>query len=468
MTILFTWFRNIQKLQVYVIALSLLMLSSCKKFLAIDPPTSSLENKEVFKQESTATASILNIYAGISQSLAYDLSAYPGLYADELIDFSNNPDNASFETNSLQATNFNIKSIWSISYNLIYAANSAIEGLSVSKFLHDTLKTKLISEVKVARAYLYFNLVNLYGPVPLITSTEVAVNKRAPRSEIADVYTLIVNDLEEAQTVLNDQYLDADNHPGFERVRPNNIVATALLARIYLYVNEWEKSADQATSIISNSNYALQENLSEVFLKNNTEAIWQVMPVQNVFNTVEGSKFIPTTAVQYVSLSTHLLNAFENNDLRKLNWTGSALIGSNTIYYPYKYKSQSKNTGDPYTEYSTIIRLAEMYLIRAEARANLGLLDNALSDLNTIRQRAGLSSLSLSTKEEILKAVMKERQVELFTEYGQRWFDLKRTGTANTILAPIKGTNWQTNDLLFPIPQSEILNNPVLTQNPGF
>jgi hypothetical protein len=162
------------------------------------------------------------------------------------------------------------------------------------------------------------------------------------------------------------------------------------------------------------------------------------------------------------------MGSIEPGDERKTNWINSLVIGSTTYYYPFKYKIKSVAAGAPKTEYSVVLRLAEQYLIRAEARANLNNLTGAQSDLNKIRNRAGLPNTIANDVAAILAAVQKERQIELLAEWGHRWFDLKRTGRIDNVLGAIKGSNWQPTDALYPIPQGELLSNSSLTQNPGY
>ena len=115
-----------------------------------------------------------------------------------------------------------------------------------------------------------------------------------------------------------------------------------------------------------------------------------------------------------------------------------------------------------------MLRLAEQYLIRAEARARQGNIPGAQQDLNSIRNRAGLPNTTTSGPTEILEAIMEERQRELFTEGGHRWLDLKRTGRTTEVLAPLKPL-WDPTDVLWPIPEDEIFNNSnLLPQNPGY
>jgi hypothetical protein len=156
----------------------------------------------------------------------------------------------------------------------------------------------------------------------------------------------------------------------------------------------------------------------------------------------------------------------EDGDLRRTKWVGEVSDGTQTWYFPFKYKQQF-NTGTS-LEYSKVFRLAEQYLIRAEARAMTGNISGAQQDLNSVRNRAGLESTTASTSEQLRDAIISERRFELFTEFGHRWFDLRRTGTAEVVLAPIK-PGWRNTDLLLPIPESELLANPNLNpQNPGY
>jgi hypothetical protein len=236
-----------------------------------------------------------------------------------------------------------------------------------------------------------------------------------------------------------------------------------------LYSGDWANAEIQATEIINNiSQYSLLSNLDSVFLKNSAEAIWQLSPVVEYTN--EGSLFKFFAPPQFVALRNELYDTFEPGDLRRTNWTGSYTSSSKltTWYFPLKYKeSHINSTG---AEYSMVLRLAEQYLIRAEARAQQGKLtglNSAEYDINTIRVRAGLGNTTASAKEQLLAAIELERRVELFTEWGHRFFDLKRSGRLNAVLDPVK-LNWDSTDALLPIPQAEILVNPKLTQNTGY
>ncbi|HTF30713.1 MAG TPA: RagB/SusD family nutrient uptake outer membrane protein, partial [Flavitalea sp.] len=138
-------------------------------------------------------------------------------------------------------------------------------------------------------------------------------------------------------------------------------------------------------------------------------------------------------------------------------------------YYPYKYKSATLD--DPITEYATVFRLGEQYLIRAEARAQQGDILGATDDLNTIRARAGLGNTAATIQSDLLAAILHERRVELFTEWGHRWFDLKRTASVDAVMnlvTPQKGGTWSSNWAWYPIPDGELRANKNLVQNVGY
>jgi hypothetical protein len=168
-------------------------------------------------------------------------------------------------------------------------------------------------------------------------------------------------------------------------------------------------------------------------------------------------------------LSDSLVYNFDLGDLRALHWIDSISVSGITYYYPWKYKLNY--TGAPPVEYPMVLRLAEQYLIRSEARAQQGNLNGAAADLNAIRTRAGLPNTAAVTQQDFLNAIYRERRFELFTEYGHRWLDLIRTGNVNAVMGvvtPEKGGIWVPTDSLYPLPLTEIKADPNLTQNPGY
>lgn len=462
----FTTYQQLNKKNISVIVLIVLLLSffSCKKFVNVDPPKNSLTTETVFNDDLTATAAVSSIYTSLSSGSGglSSITYLGGILADEATLFSSNANTQQFFANNILPSNTLVSGFWgSGGYSYIYRTNAILEGLENSTNITASLKTQLQGEAKFLRAFLHLYLTGLYGDIPYITTTDYRINTKISRLSQAEVFEKIIADLKDAKDKLS---IDFSTSNG-ERVKPNKWSATALLARAYLYNKNWAEAEAEATSLINNTSLFALTSLDSVFLKNSREAIWQFLPLGSNINTLEGNIFILTSTPTNSALRSEFLNAFESGDNRKAKWVGSITTGGNTYYYPYKYKI--KTGSSPLKEYCMVLRLGEQWLIRAEARAQQNNISGAQNDLNVIRSRAGLNNTAANDKASLLLAIENERRVELFSEWGHRWVDLRRTGRIDAMLGSIK-TGWQTTDALLPIPQSEILVNPNMTQNPGY
>lgn len=469
----------------------------CKKFVDVSPPATSITGSSVYNSNATASAVLTGIYTMMSTpniAIAGDISSltmYAGLSADEFAIASKLLTNlrlVAYYHNSLSAAQGYGSEYWNILYPYIFACNAAIEGLNSSVGLTPSVKQHLIGEAKFLRAYYYFYLVNLYGDLPLVLSSDYTANASMGRSPSSKVYAQIIDDLHDAGNLLSPVYVDASTiNPSFDRVRPTSWAAIGMLARSYLYSGNWQ-GADSASSVLIGNDLFGLSALDTVFLRSsvdgvtvvNKEAIWQLQPVSSSpANTFDGLYFNmpatgPGTGANFgVYLGDSLVNSFENGDNRKTHWVGNVTISSTgtTYYYPSKYKVNSTSAGLQVTEHLMLLRLGEQYLIRAEARAQEGNLLGAQEDLNAIRTRAGLPPTNASTQTELLAAIRHERQVELFAELGHRWFDLKRTGAIDGVMqtaTSAKGGTWNNLAQLYPILNSDIQLDPNLKQNPGY
>lgn len=458
--------RHITKL---FIASFLFFQFSCKKFLELPPPQDMIQTKEIFKNDQTAISSVMGLYSSMLTSPLYPancgMSIFPGLSADELYNVAPNPEITGFLNNALMPNNGNINSfLWSFIYKTIYHSNSIIESIDNSTLLSIAVKNQLKGEALVVRALHYFYLVNMYGNVPLIITSNYELNQNMIRTDVNQVYQQMVNDLQQAKSLLSVNYATSG------KVRPNKWTATSLLARVYLYLKDWRNAELQSSEVINSGTYNLVINLDNVFLSTSAESIWSLR--QETINTSEGQTFIPIfsfLAPNY-GITTTLLNSFEAGDQRKNKWINSNTVNGQTNYYPYKYKKgyDFSSPAPPITEFYVVFRLAEQYLIRAEARIQQNDVLGAQTDLNTIRNRASLNNTVAIDKSSILAAIEQERKIELFAEWGHRWFDLKRLNRADAVLSVIKAPNWQPTDALYPIPAEQILSNRLLTQNPGY
>lgn len=460
--------------------LLLLLFSGCRKLTEVAAPDDKIQAAEIYKHNNTATKALKTIYALMADGNAstWFTALLTGLGGDELRIVSNS-DLQEFYSNRINPSNVYSGSLWTAAYSYIYMANAVYEGCGNSTSLDPAIKKQLMAEALFIRAYWYFSLTNFYGDIPLPTTTNYKLNASLPRIKKDSVYIQVVADLIAARKDLEENYVGPDSKPGSdERVRPNKATATALLARLYLYMGRYSDAEQQASSLINaRSSYGLVP-LEDVFKKNSKEAIWQLMastPNLYSINTHEGAEFIvqyPPTMTGQSVLRNEFVQAFESGDLRKSSWTGvysdTTVTPAVAYYYPHKYKIKS---GLDLQEYTMVFRLAEQHLIRAEARAHLNRLSDAVADINIIRKRAGLSSYTLGSQANVMKAIMKERQMELFAEAGHRWFDLKRTGNINVVMnavCPLKSTTWKPAMQLWPIPSNDLSLNPKLKQNEGY
>lgn len=461
--------------------------SSCKKFLNVDAPNNQVTEISVYNNDNFAASVITGIYKNISNNAPnYDMGInaiflYTGLSGDELVPFNPTEEPYSrYYLNMLSGQKNDPQGTlaWASIYNNIFTINSLLEGVANSSGLTPGVKQQLLGEARFMRAFCYFYLINLYGAAPLITSTDYKQNGQLPRAAVDLVYTQIIEDLHEAQNLLNINYLDGSLlKPTSERLRPTRMAATALLSRVYLYAGNWIGADSAATALIENKSLFNLTDLDGVFLNNSEEAIWQLQNIWDSKGTVIAETFIPTVSGNQIStpvyLSSQLMNSFETGDQRRIKWINSVTAADGTVYpYAFKYKVHSDGSAAvPQTERLTVLRLAEQYLVRANARLKLGNLTGARDDLNQIRNRAGLLNVVADDEPALLKAIIHERQHELFTEWGDRWFELKRTRQIDevmTIVCPQKGNTWNTNWQLYPLPYEDLIADKKLTQNEGY
>jgi len=450
-----------------LLILPIIIYSSCSKFIQVDDPIGQIVTSTAFQDEQTATSAIMGIYSNLlvrSASIGSGgVTLYTGLTADELYYTGTDQGYIGFYNNTIHPNSGIISNdIWRFAYQYIYQTNACIAGLE-SSLLDLSVKNQLLGEVYTIRAFCYWYLVNLFGDVPLILDIEYQANSKAGRISSDVIYQQIVLDLETAYDLLDKEY------HGYDRDRVNKWTAAAFLARVHLYLGNWQVAREYATEVIMQPQYRLEEDLNSVFRIESQEVIWRLVErTPNLRFTVESGKFIPSTlpnARPVLAIDHDLLDDFDPTDERLTNWTTSRTIFGVNYTYPFKFKYRTSALGQ--TEALTPFRLAELYLIRAEAQTNLGEYPEALEYLNMVRVRAGLNKLFSDDKPEILDFIIRERRIEFFAEWGHRWFDLKRTGKINEVLSKSK-SNWTHTAALWPIPVSEIQRNPNLTQNPGY
>lgn len=458
------------------------MLASCETFVEVEAPKDRLISETLFQNDGTAISAMTGLYANMmrnDQVLSYIIPYQTGLYGDELDYKQNNPLLQGVYKNAMTARDAVTNTFWTNSYNFIYQANSILEGLQNSNSLSEPVKKQLSGEALFLRAFWHFYLLNFYGDIPIVTTTDYTINARLPRSAKASVFEQIEKDLLQSKILLSAKYVAANSvSEASNRVRPNTYASATLLARVYLHQKKYKNAVEEATYIIESGLYSI-ENIDRVFKRNSKEAILQLetssMAVPNSYEafyftltTLPG----PTSNLRSATISPLLYNLFTSNDQRKGRWFSKYTTQNVDYLFPSKYKSTTTSVLD---EFTTVFRLGEVYLIRAESYAELNKTELAILDADRIRLRAGIDLLKDTSpgmsKEELLTAIALERRKELFCEWGIRLMDILRSDKAHEIMTATalqKGETWQHTMALWPIPINDIINNNKIIQNAGY
>ncbi|HAF36501.1 MULTISPECIES: RagB/SusD family nutrient uptake outer membrane protein [Sphingobacterium] len=455
---------QIKRLMMGVILGMACYLSACKDFLGVELPKNELVTETVFSDSINASQAVLGIYIAMVNETGLSfgggaLTVYPGLSADEIRLSAEGGEANEFEINSISPFNSINYALWSRAYEYIYKANACIEGISNSTGIGNSAKNNLIAEVKFLRAFIYFNLINIFGDVPLVLGVDYTINRIMGATVKENVYKQIEEDLLFSQQVLRNL--------SFKFERANYFAVAALLARVYLFQKKYSLAKNEADKVINSGKFSLEKDLEKVFLLDSKEIIWALLPVLSDRETAEGYFFVPSSdavAPTYL-IRQELYNSFEDGDLRKVLWVGEQKIGGNEVQYPQKYRN--RRPGGSAKEIYSVLRLAELYLIRAEANLFIGDLKSASDDLNMVRTRSGLTKNTVLDESKIFDTLVQERRKELFCEWGNRWLDLKRWDMTVEVIGDIKG-GWEEKNKVYPIPQKELSANPFLEQNTGY
>lgn len=452
------------KKTLYLFCLSLTLIA-CEKFTDIDSPKTVIPSQEVFNDYPTAQAALSHIYSKLFNDVLVTgntsgIGVLMGAYSDELTYYNTSSPAVSFYNNQVTPTDFTLTSLWDKSYNLIYSTNAAITGVTNSDKLNIDQKKALLGEAYFLRAFMHYYLLGLFEQVPYITSTDFKINSKITKLPSSLYLNKLEDDLLIAYNYLKEVPLSAS------KTKPSYIACQSLLAKVNLLKGNWPEVIKLCNDIINSPNLKIENNLDVVFLKESQETIWQLSNPTNGGNTLEGQSHIfVSTPPPLFSLNDQLFQSFELNDLRKTKWIGTLSKNSTTYAYSYKYK-QNKTTASS-LEHSVQFRLAEIYLIRAEAYIQSHQIDLGMQDINIIRNRANLLPLQTNDPLEAMNYLEREKRHELFCEQGHRFFDLKRWNKLNQVLNN-KGT-WHDHFRNLPIPEKELLLNPNLNpQNNGY
>lgn len=465
--------------------LLVLSLSSCSDLLE-EVPQDTLVSSIFFRTQSDALAGMNAVYGRLNKSL-YNRIFF--LYTDEFTDDGaagigvNNANIRAIDNFTHTPVNDRIDLAWQEHYDGINRANEVIT--KVPLIAMDTqLRDRIVGEARFIRALLYFNLVRLFGSVPLVlTPTTSAEGIDVEQASVEAVYAQILKDLTDAEAVLPLTYTGSDVG------RASKGAAKGLLAKVYLTRQQWSLAAQKCQEIIDSKTYELWDDYAKVFqvgTENQKEVLFSVQFASGVSNgnsmmilSMPRNKVPGLTGNEADVPTDDLVAAYEAGDRRKeVTIRNSLVVGSQTYaftncFFKYYDPASFANSADSGVNYP-ILRYSDILLMYAEAlNEQSGPTPEAYALVNQVRQRARngktglLPDLTGLTKETLRAAILKERRVEMAFE-GQRWFDLIRTGTMVATMKAHGKTNVQPFHVLLPIPQREIDTNKKLKQNSGY
>lgn len=517
------------KYKILIIALfaTVMLAASCKKSFLDVAAQGQIDEAAVLKDPAAAQNLVTGVYNSLYQG-GFGPTTLGFLYFVTVEEASDDADPGSIPGDNAggekidgftaDANVFYFDNLWRGYYVGINQANKALDILNKASFDAAIVK-RLKGEVSYLRGMYYFNLVRLFGGVPKIVTIpgvkDFQSDSLLTRVSKEEIYTLIISDLQFA----------VDNLPvkgdGNTQVgRANKAAAEGMLAKVYMYQQNWQKVYDLTADVVSSGLYSLVKNKADTLTdfniifrerasgnvggNNNTESVFEVQTGVNVGENAvsplysngqgpRGKGGWDDLGFGWNTPSLDLANAYEAGDTRKTGtiifvqptvnaggagntgttlWDGFRIPSQDSVANQrYNYKGYSSVTGEtPQTSGSKdtkpknirVMRYAEILLMNAEAAVKLS--KDALTPLNMIRNRAGLSSLSVAT----VNDVWKERRAELAMEQD-RFFDLVRQGRAGQVLRALGKPFVDGKHEVFPIPQAEIdLSNKKLVQNKGY
>lgn len=435
------------------------LFTSCKKFLDVQPEQ-QVDASQAITNASSAETALNGLYNLLGSDGYYgsNFQALSYLSGGDIQWTGSQSAPQQIAARQLSADNGNVASSWAAIYRTILSANyiiDALPGLSDPLFAQ-AKKDQFLGEAYFVRALSYFDLARGWGGVQLIlTPTRLPGDHSGiKRSSLADTYAQVLSDLNKAETLLT---------ATTNRNRATRKTVWALKARYFLYQQQWDSAASNASRIIDDAaNYKLLAPYSAFFAGNAVATAESVFEIAYSVSFKNGhyNWWLPPAlgGRREWAPNTQLVSLL--NDAA-VGGGRSALIAQTAppgnLWYGKLYYRTPTGTDPAY-----LIRVAELYLIRAEARTRLDQPEAALADINAARARAGVAPATGSTQQALLLAIENERQLEFAFE-GDRWFNLVRTGRVAAVL----GLN-DSNRYRFPIPADELLADKDLEPNPGY
>jgi hypothetical protein len=476
---------------ILVLVLSALFFNACESDLNVLPQDKI--SKDDFLSNKKYAAEVVN--SAYNQMLNFEMYSFAWIGITSITsddaDKGSSDGDAGTDKDKLDKLAFDptlrsFNDIWKQRYAGIYRCNEGIYYLGQVE-LDATLKARFIGELKFLRAMFYFDLVRCFGGVPVIAdkidfkNEELVYQVVYTRKTKQETYLQIENDLKDAIVALPARYGSADVG------RATKGAAQGLLSKVYLYQKKWNDAFSMSGNVIISANYNLLSNYANVWREvgeNGTESLFEIQAtlgkgVQG-YTDVQSGRGTPDHGWGFNSPSTNLANAYEAGDKRReatiiftgqVLWDGFQTPTSGWTNPRYNYKAHQSRTAETWDDNKgetakniRLLKYSDVLLIRAESAFQIDNVTEARTQVNKIRSRAGLDTLTTVT----LNQIYKERRLEMAMEH-ERWFDIVRTEQASAAMSAVGQVFIQGKHELYPIPEEQItLSKGLLTQNPNY
>lgn len=448
-------------------------MTSCGDSFFDLEPASSVTIDKVYKTASDYNVAVIGCYAKLQSQVNFytECCEYRSDNLSLGAPTAGTQDRYDIDHFTEKPSNGILSSYWANFNNNVYRCNLLLDQIDGANFA-ENLKKQYKGEAMFVRALNYFNMYRIWGGVPATKHVVSAAEAlKVARYSDEQMFDLIAGDLKE---IVDNNYLP-ETYSSADMGRATSGAAKALLGKVYLTFHKWNEAKDVLSQLIGK--YQLVSPIAQVFdvdNKNNNEIIFAVHFNKEIEGEGHSYWYNLTNASDDTNQTSSLLNTFPTGDARKDLITYVQV--EKNVRLMNKFYDTKSSTFKTVGNDQILLRYADVLLMYAEALneiqydASEGSL--ALKYLNAVRQRAGISNLTvkqLPTQEKFRKGILVERQRE-FPYEGQRWFDLVRMGFAKSVMAE-NGVEIKDYQLLFPIPQQEIEkvgDKSILWQNPGY
>lgn len=446
-----------KKLRLVPALLTMLALGACGTDTLLNPlPVDEISDEIAIIDVESAQAALNGAYSSLQNLYGFEWVMWTDLLTDDVEHTGTFGSFADGDLHNFRPNMGVIDGIWTTHYSGIDRVNRIIQKVSSFDGMDQAEVDQILGEAYAIRGLLYFNLVRVWGGVPLVLVPPASLEEagQVSRASAAETWAQVRSDLAQAASLLAGSSNDVHTFftPG---------AVTAVEAKVALYQQDWATAASKAQQLVNSGEYALVANLRDAFTADGDPSSEDILRI--AFTATEWCSqgwWYRYDGRLEIGATWDIYNLYEPGDQRfTLNFDGTRNDGIQVVKWPTPIGAEDIH----------VVRYADIILVLAEALAEQNDLSNAVSYLNQIRARAGVSEYvfgtDLNTQQEVLDAIYLERRLELAFE-GERWHDLVRTGRAMDVLGTMG--RFEPHEVLWPIPVGEMDTAPNLVQNPGY